>query len=156
MTGIDNDTREPTMSPQQVNLVRDSFARIAPIAPQAAALFYQNLFSAEPSLRPMFRGDMARQGDQLMRMVQGAVSLLDDPQRLLPVLRELGARHVAYGVQDPHYGMVGRALLRTLNDALGDAFTPDVADAWATMYALVTRTMKEGAAAEQREASLVV
>jgi nitric oxide dioxygenase len=63
---------------------------------------------------------------------------------------------VAYGVQDPHYGMVGRALLRTLNDALGDAFTPDVADAWATMYTLVSRTMQEGAAAEARSAALVV
>lgn len=156
MAGIDNEPSENAMSPQQITLVRDSFARIAPIAPQAAALFYANLFTAEPALKPMFRGDMAHQGDQLMRMVQGAVSLLDDPQRLLPVLRGLGARHVAYGVQDPHYGMVGRALLRTLNDALGDAFTPDVADAWATMYALVSRTMQEGAAAEARSAALVV
>lgn len=144
------------MNPEQITLIRSSFARIAPQAQQAAAMFYGHLFAADPSLRPLFRGDMTHQGDLLMRMIQGAIGMLDNPERLLPTLRALGARHVGYGVQDPHYGTVGRALLRTLNEALGEDFTPDVADAWATMYSVVSRTMQEGAQAELRNASLVV
>lgn len=148
------------MTPQQITLVRQSFALVAPVAPQAAAMFYENLFTADPALRPMFRGDMVQQGNLLMRMIQGAVGMLDNPELLLPTLHALGARHVAYGVKEQHYGTVGRALLRTLNEALGDAFTPDVADAWATMYDVVSRTMQEGAevaaAADARSAALVV
>jgi hemoglobin-like flavoprotein len=148
------------MTPQQIAHIRQSFALVAPVAPQAAAMFYENLFTADPALRPMFRGDMVQQGNLLMRMIQGAVGMLDNPELLLPTLHALGARHVAYGVKEQHYGTVGRALLRTLSEALGDAFTPDVADAWATMYDLVSRTMREGAdvaaAADARSATLVV
>jgi hemoglobin-like flavoprotein len=144
------------MTPQQIKLVRQSFAIVTPVATQAAAMFYENLFNAEPQLRPMFRGDMARQGDLLMRMIGGAVGMLDNPELLMPTLHNLGARHGGYGVQPEHYGMVGRALLRTLDEALGDAFTPDVADAWATMYGVVSRTMMEAAEADSRSAALVV
>lgn len=146
------------MTPHQIALVRRSFAVLVPQAPQAAALFYANLFSANPALRAMFRGDMAAQGDLLMRMIQRAVGLLDQPSVLLPVLRGLGARHAGFGVRNEHYGAVGRALLRTVGQALGEAFTPDVADAWASMYCLVAQTMQQGAAdaVEDRLAAVVV
>lgn len=133
------------MTPDQISLVRSSFALVQPIAPQAAALFYDNLFAADPQLRPLFQGSMEHQGERLMKMIGGAVGLLDRPDALLPVLRNLGARHVGYGVQDRHYGTVGAALLKTLGQGLGDAFTPPTRDAWAAMYGVVSRTMQEGA-----------
>ena len=131
------------MQAHQVQLVRSSFALVQPIATQAAAIFYNNLFAADPSLRALFRGDMAHQGDRLMSMIGSAVGLLDKPQVLLPVLRNLGARHGSYGVVDTHYATVGGALLLTLEQGLGDAFTPEVHDAWTAMYGVVSRTMIE-------------
>ena len=133
------------MTPHQITLVRDSFGRVQPIATQAAALFYANLFDADPSLRPLFRGDMAQQGERLMSMIGAAVGLLERPAALMPVLRSLGARHAGYGVRVEHYATVGAALLKTLQQGLGEAFTADVHDAWAAMYGIVSRTMMEAA-----------
>jgi hemoglobin-like flavoprotein len=132
------------MNRQQIDLVRNSFALVQPIAPQAAALFYDNLFAADPALRPLFRGNMEHQGERLMGMIGRAVDLLEQPEALLPVLRLLGARHAGYGVVESHYATVGGALLKTLGQGLGDAFTPEVREAWTDLYAVITRTMLEG------------
>ena len=133
------------MKPQQIAAIRASFALVEPIVDQAAALFYTNLFDADPSLRPLFRGDMREQGRRLMQMIGAAVRLLDHPSRLLPALHALGARHAGYGVRDVHYATVGAALLRTLEQGLGDAFTPAVREAWTEMYELVAGEMQRGA-----------
>ena len=90
------------MTPDQIQRVRSSFALVLPIAEQAGALFYTNLFEADPSLRPLFKGDMAAQGARLTQMIGSAVALLDKPQTLPPVLRMLGARHAGYGVEPAH------------------------------------------------------
>lgn len=133
------------MNRQQIDLVRASFALVQPIATQAAAIFYDKLFAADPSLRTLFRGDMAHQGERLMTMIGSAVGLLDRPDTLLPVLRQLGARHGGYGVVDAHYASVGSALLQTLEQGLGAAFTAEVRDAWVETYGLISRTMIEAA-----------
>ncbi len=133
------------MTPVQIGHVRRSFALIEPIAPQAAAIFYDNLFTADPSLRHLFQGNMAQQGARLMTMIGAAVGLLDDPETLTPTLRKLGARHVNYGVRDEHYATVGGALLKTLKQGLGTAYTDEVHAAWVTLYRVVSSTMMDAA-----------
>lgn len=137
------------MTPDQIRHVQSSFALVEPIAGEAATLFYANLFDADASLRPLFRGDITAQGAKLMQMIGAAVRLLDRPQALLPVLRQLGARHAGYGVQAAHYDTVGGALLRTLRQGLGEAFTPEVEASWTALYGVVAQTMQEGAAQAQ-------
>jgi hemoglobin-like flavoprotein len=129
------------MTPQEITLVRTSFAAVAPIATQAAAIFYDKLFAADPTLRTLFRGDMVAQGGRLMSMIGTAVALLDEPDVLIPELQKLGERHVDYGVQESHYATVGAALIDTLQAGLGDAFTSDVRAAWLAMYGLASSTM---------------
>lgn len=141
------------MHPDQIQRVRQSFALVLPIAPTAAALFYDNLFVAQPQLRALFKGDMQDQGTKLMQMIGAAVGLLDRPQLLLPVLRQLGARHGGYGVQPAHYDAVGAALLKTLEQGLGAAFDALTREAWATMYGLVASTMIAAADAAMPEAA---
>lgn len=136
------------MTPQQIQLVRDSFAQVAPIASEAATMFYNNLFAADPALRALFRGEMSTQGERLMAMIGSAIGLLERPHALLPVLRQLGTRHAGYGVQAAHYDTVGAALLLTLEQGLGAAFTAETRDAWAAMYGIVSRTMIDAAALE--------
>jgi hemoglobin-like flavoprotein len=133
------------MNPTQIDLVRRSFALVQPIAPQAAAIFYDRLFAADPALRALFRGDMAHQGERLMTMIGSALGLLDRPEALLPVLRTLGARHAGYGVRDAHYDSVGTALLGTLAEGLGDAFGAETEAAWTALYGVIARTMQAGA-----------
>ena len=144
------------MDRHQITLVRDSFALVEPIAAPAATLFYVKLFAADPTLRGLFRGDMQHQGERLMAMIGKAVALLEQPQVLLPVLRSLGKRHVAYGVVDAHYGTVGQALLDTLDQGLGEAFTPAVREAWATCYGVIAATMQAGAREAEAETPAVL
>ena len=55
------------MTPQQIALVRESFAKVVPISEEAAALFYDRLFAIDPSTRPLFNGDMKSQGAKRWR-----------------------------------------------------------------------------------------
>jgi hemoglobin-like flavoprotein len=128
-----------------IQLVRDSFDLVEPIAPQAAALFYANLFAIDPSVKPLFRGDMIQQGERLMSMIGLAVAKLDQPDTLMPALQGLGQRHAGYGVRDAHYDSVGVALLKTLRQGLGVAFTDEVEEAWISVYGVIASTMKEAA-----------
>jgi hemoglobin-like flavoprotein len=133
------------MTPEQIRHVRASFALVAPIADDAAALFYGHLFARDPSLRGLFRGDMAEQGRKLMQMIGAAVGLLDKPGTLVPVLQRLGERHAGYRVLPSHYDTVGGALLQTLADGLGERFDAPTREAWTAMYTLASRTMIEAA-----------
>ena len=134
------------MTPEQTVLVQTTFAKVAPIADTAASLFYGKLFELDPSLKPLFKGDITEQGRKLMRMIGMAVAGLDRPLELLPVVRQLGIRHVQYGVKDAHYDTVAAALIWTLEQGLGPAFTPDAREAWVAVYTLLAATMTEAAA----------
>ena len=102
--------------PDQKTLVQQTFASIAPIADDAAQLFYRRLFELDPSLQAMFRGDMTEQRRKLMNMIGAAVKGLDRLEQLVPVVQDLGRKHVGYGVEDRHYDTVGAALLWTSRD----------------------------------------
>ncbi len=133
------------MTPHQIELVQKTFADIKPISATAAELFYNRLFTIDPKLRPMFKGDIRQQGQMLMSMLGVAVNGLDKLETLAPAVRQLGARHVGYGVRDEHYATVGAALLWTLGQGLGAAFTPTVREAWVSAYSLLANVMQEGA-----------
>jgi hemoglobin-like flavoprotein len=133
------------MTPDQVRLVRESWEKVKPIAPTAAGLFYGRLFEIEPSVRPLFKREIGEQGRMLMQMISVVVARLDNLGELVPAVRKLGARHAAYGVRDEHYAPVGAALLWTLEQGLGDAFTPATRDAWATAYGILAETMMDAA-----------
>jgi hemoglobin-like flavoprotein len=133
------------MTPEQIVLVRDSFALVLPVAETAAALFYRRLFELDPALRPLFRGDMEAQGRALMGAIRVVVHSLDRLDDIVPAVQALGRRHAGYGVLPEHYDTVGTALLWTLEQGLGDAFTPAVREAWATAYGILAGTMQRAA-----------
>jgi hemoglobin-like flavoprotein len=133
------------MNDQTVMLVRNSWQKVEAIAPAAAALFYSHLFAADPGLRPLFKGDMQQQGDKLVQMIGAAVGKLDDLPGLVPALQGLAKRHAGYGVQAAHYDKVGAALLQTLDEGLGDEFTPPVRAAWCEVYGTIAEVMLNAA-----------
>jgi hemoglobin-like flavoprotein len=135
------------MTPQSQAYVRDSFAKIVPIAPQAATLFYDRLFALDPALKPLFNGDMNQQGRALMAMIGTAVANLGHLETIVPAVQDLGRRHATYGVQPAHYDTVAAALLWTLAQGLGDGFTPPVEAAWTEAYLVLATVMKDAAAA---------
>lgn len=134
------------MTPEQVEIIRSSWAQIVPIAGDAAGLFYAKLFQLDPELRPLFVGNMDEQGRKLMAMINTAVNGLDRLDEIVPAVRESGVRHAGYGVEDVDYDTVGIALLWTLEQGLGDAFTTEVKEAWSTVYSLLADTMTSATA----------
>jgi hemoglobin-like flavoprotein len=130
------------MTPKQIELVQATWAQLAPVADAASKLFYYRLFTLDPSLKALFRGDMDAQGRKLMAMISFAVKGLNRVEALLPGLQALGQRHVGYGVRDEHYATVGEALLGTLREGLGEAFTAEVEQAWVSAYALLAAGVK--------------
>jgi hemoglobin-like flavoprotein len=129
------------MTPTQAALVQASWSQVYPIRTQAAALFYGRLFQLDPSLRALFHAPIADQGEKLMTMIDLAVRGLDRLDALLPAVATLGQRHAGYGVQPEHYTTVGSALLWTLEQGLGAAYTPEVRDAWTAVYGALAGTM---------------
>jgi len=115
------------MTPEQIRLVKSSFASVLPIADQTGVQFYDRLFALDPALRPLFKGDITEQSRMLMRMLATVVNGLDRLETIVPAVQALGVRHAGYGVVDAHYETVGDALLWTLRQGLGDSFTPEVA-----------------------------
>ncbi len=137
------------MTPEQIRLVQRTWVRVLPVKETAARLFYERLFVMDPSLRALFRGSIDAQGEKLMQVMDAVVSGLGRLERFVPAVRELGRRHVAYGVKPEHYGSVGAAVLRALGRVLGSEFTPEVKDAWASVYADLAGLMQD--ASSERE-----
>lgn len=133
------------MKPEQIKLIRNSWSRIMPIRDKAAELFYKRLFELDPDLEDLFEGNMEEQGTKLMSMITVAVNSLDRFDSFEPVLRDLGKRHVGYGVLDKDYNTVAEALIWTLALGLGEGFTDEVKEAWVVAYTTMTDTMKEAA-----------
>ena len=129
------------MTPDQIALVQQSFAKVAPISEQAAALFYDRLFAVAPQIKPLFPGDLAEQRKKLMATLAVVVNGLSNLESVLPAASALATRHVAYGAKPAHYPVVGAALLWTLEKGLGEAWTPDVAAAWSAAYGTLSGYM---------------
>jgi len=135
------------MTPDNIALVKTSWQQVLPIQKTAAELFYGRLFELDPSLRPLFRGDMTEQGRKLMSMINTVVMSLDRLGPMLGAIEDLGRRHVAYGVTEAHYDTVGGALIWTLGKGLGEQFTPAVQAAWTEAYDTLASAMKQAATA---------
>lgn len=129
---------------RQAQLVQETM-KLATPSEVVADLFYRRLFTLDPALRALFHDDMEAQGKKLMAALALVAHNLEHPERLLPVVRRLGQRHVSYGVQPEDYRPVGGALLWALAQVLGEAFTPEVEEAWAATYRLLASIMQEAA-----------
>jgi len=133
------------MTSEHIKLVQSSFERVVPISMTAADLFYGRLFELDPAARALFTGDMQEQKRKLMNMIAVVVKGLSRLDDIVPGIQALGVRHKEYHVTDAQYATVGAALLWTLEQGLGDAFTPEVREAWVEAYALLSATMIQAA-----------
>jgi hemoglobin-like flavoprotein len=129
------------MTPDQVKLVQQSFAKVVPISDQAAMLFYDRLFEIAPQVKSMFPSDLSAQRGKLMATLAAVVNGLGNLAPILPVASALAKRHVTYGARPEHYPVVGAALLWTLEKGLGDGWTAEVADAWKAAYGMLSGFM---------------
>ena len=131
-----------SLSRRDIKIVQRDWAKVERIADTAATLFYDRLFAMDPSVRPLFKGDMAAQKVKLIRMLGAAIYGLRDTDVLLPILRHLGQKHARLGVRDEHYTTVGVALIETLRQGLGTGFDAENEAAWTRVYGVLAEAMK--------------
>jgi hemoglobin-like flavoprotein len=142
------------MSPETKALLKTTWAMVAPIADTAATLFYDRLFTLDPSLRQLFKNaDMKEQRRKLVQALAAVINGVDNLPSLMPTLESLGRKHVRYGATDQHYDTVGEALLWTLEQGLKEAWTPAAKSAWTAAYGTVAEVMRNAAASELKQAA---
>jgi hemoglobin-like flavoprotein len=129
------------MTPDQVQLVQQSFSKVAPISEQASVIFYDRLFEVAPTVRALFPDDMKEQRKKLMATLAVVVNGLSNIESVLPAASALAKRHVNYGARPEHYPVVGGALLFTLEKGLGADWTPELAAAWTAAYGTLSTYM---------------
>lgn len=137
--------KSPRLSPHEIRLVQETFAALDPIADDAADLFYRKLFEIDPGTKALFKGDVSEQGRKLVSVLKTAVAGLGEFDQLVPVLKIMGQRHHAYGVEFKHYESFAKALLWTLKHGLKDAFSAEAEKAWAEAYSAMAEVMMKGA-----------
>ena len=133
------------MTPEQKEIVKNTWAQVLPIKDAAADMFYARLFEQYPEVKPYFKSDMKGQGEKLMAMLNQAVMSLDHVEKLIEPLHQAGLAHKGYGVLATDYDKVGECFLWTLSQGLGDGYTDEVAEAWAQTYQTLSSVMIEGA-----------
>jgi hemoglobin-like flavoprotein len=137
----------------QVELIQTSFQQVLPIAETAGVLLCERIFTLAPETRSLFAADIRPHAKRLMAAVNVVVDGLDDLDDVAPMLVKLGARHVRYGARPEHFDVVGSALLWTLEQGLGEAFTPEVRDAWAAGWNVIAGAMLLGMRQAELESS---
>ena len=131
-----------------VETLEESFDLVAPQGDELMRAFYDKLFEAAPSVRPLFeRVDMERQRQALLNMLLVLRESLRDLDDIIPDLEELGARHMEYGAKPEHYPVVGEVLIGAMAQVAGDAWKPEYTAAWQEAYPVVQDVMLSGAAA---------
>jgi nitric oxide dioxygenase len=136
-----------------LHALETSFDLVAPRGDELMDEFYARLFAAAPAVRPLFPDDMQRQKTMLLGALVLLRKSLRDLDAIVPKLRELGARHVAYGARPEHYPVVGAVLIASMAAIAGDDWTPEYERAWSGAFEVVAATMLEGAAEAELEAA---
>lgn len=135
----------PALSPNQLTLLRDSLDALAPHAQDLTRIFYHRLFHRDPSLRLLFRQDMRAQQDKWFQALTMVLRNMHDPRQFVAAARHLGRRHRRYGVHDDDYRLAEDALRWSLERVLGEAFTPELAQAWSAAYRRLAILMQDAA-----------
>jgi methyl-accepting chemotaxis protein len=129
-------------------VLKESFNMVAPYKEAFARHFYFQLFTNYPQTRQLFpptEEGMRRQESSLIATLAVVVAGVERGENLTQVVRKLGERHRRYGAQAAHYPLVGQLLLQTFQDFLGDAFTPQMREAWSKAYEIISTEMLKGA-----------
>jgi hemoglobin-like flavoprotein len=135
----------PRVTREEIALVKESFESLRPIPRGVGRAFYEKLFDLDPSLRALFKGDLDAQGAMFVSALGLAVAGLDGAHTGDRPLRDLGQRHAGYGVIDAHFATFREALVKTLREQLGPAFTEAHASAWRNAFDRIGVVMRDAA-----------
>ena len=149
-------TRTMSFTPKEKRLIRESFESIREYETAVVVLFYGRLFEIAPETRALFKIDIREQARKLMETLKFTIEALDRFDELLPVLAELGRKHVTYGVQAHQYERLRSALLWAFGQSLGLEFDRETRAAWDQLLSVVSTVMTEASAVQSTQQSVPV
>jgi len=134
-----------TLTVRQIELVQNTWNLVLVHKKEAGGIFYERLFTIDPSLRSLFKSSIIAQSTLLIGMISFAVSKLNNIGDIVADVQSLGVRHKSYNVTPEHYTTVAEALLWTLEKGLGEAWNEETKEAWIAVYTLLATTMQNAA-----------
>ena len=134
-----------TLTEEEIFLVQNSTKLMRKSIDEFANAFYRELFRSNPVVKSLFLTNIRDQARKFAQMFELLVVSLNDVEKIIPSLKALGRRHANYGINESHYGIVGGALVRTLDKSLGNDFTEEVKNAWIKTYGIVSMIMIDSA-----------
>jgi hemoglobin-like flavoprotein len=146
LLGARHSQRKVVTMSLNIEVLEQSFEKVKPQAHEFVASFYNALFTDYPEAQSLFaHSDMAKQQTMLLNALVSVIENLRQPNKMTEALYGLGARHVKYGALPEHYPLVGRTLLKTLEQYLGPNWSDEVKQAWTEGYSAITVLMLAGA-----------
>jgi len=132
------------MNERQIEMVRKTWMILQKIDPVLVGeVFYDKLFSDNPSYRIMFKDSKQAQAKKIITMLDMIVSRIDDVENISGELKKLAAWHTSHGIKSEQYRPVGIALLWMLEQALGNDWNEEVKAAWNACYRTISEIMIE-------------
>lgn len=120
------------LTPSQEHLIEATAPVVAEHLETITARFYPILFDRYPEVQALFNVSHQASGDQARALAAGVlryVGLRKQPPAASEAMTAAISKHVSLGIQPEHYPMVGECLMAAIGEVLGDAVTPDIADA---------------------------
>lgn len=125
------------------DLVLASWSRLADARDAIVDRTYELLFEARPELRSNFPPDLTAQRNQLIHVLNLTIQSLHAPSAVTSMLREVGRRHVASGVEPAHLAVFGRSLRHALSE-VDPLWTAAVDAAWEHVHGFIAASMRAG------------
>ncbi|MYL23430.1 NO-inducible flavohemoprotein [Halomonas alkaliantarctica] len=125
------------LSPSQEEIIKATAPVVAEHLETITQRFYPLMFARYPQVMPLFNQTHQQNGGQpraLAKSVLAYVQLRQSPAQARATLETVVNKHVSLDIQPEHYPIVGECLMAAIGEVLGDAVTPEVADAWSALY----------------------
>ena len=135
---------ESIFSKRDVIIVDDFWNLILPMKEKITDSFYSKLFTLDDSIKPMFKIDLGVQGLKLTDTLTFIIKHMGNIEDTIPIVKELGVKHLDYGTKPYHYELVLEALIFSFEKHLEEKFTTDMRLCWIKLYKFLSELMMLG------------
>ncbi|KAA6438322.1 NO-inducible flavohemoprotein [Dyadobacter flavalbus] len=132
------------MTNEQKELVKGTVPVLKEHGVALTTYFYNRMLTQNPELKNVFNSANQHTGAQptaLALSVLAYAEHIDNPSVLAYAVNRIANKHVSLDIRPEHYAIVGKHLLASIREVLGEAASPALIDAWAEAYGQLAEIM---------------
>lgn len=106
--------------------------------------FYNRMFTHNAELKHVFNMGNQRNDKQQTALAMAVLAYaenIENPAVLMPVVNHIGHKHTSLDVRPEHYDIVGKHLIASIAEVLGDAASDTLLEAWTLAYQQLVNIM---------------